>query len=123
MLKIIMIFESADFILSSLASDLKKLGYTIFEVSSCKAALNIIKEIDISLFIIDIDIPDNDRMDFFNALNNNKVSLHVPVIMVSGKYNCIIKEAYDGTGVKSWMIRAFDEIKFPGIIKNLMDMP
>jgi len=121
-LKEIMIFEDSDVIRTSLTYYLKKMGYIIYEASNSESALKTIQENDIALFIVNIDTPDEERIKFFSAINSNKVTRNVPVIMISSEYNCNIIEEYDNTGVRSWMINTFDAVKLFSTIKNLMTM-
>jgi len=121
-LKEILIFEDSDLIRRSLAYYLKKMGYIVYEASNSESALKTIQENNIALYIVDIDMPDKERINFFNAINSNKVTRNVPVIMISSEYNCNIIEEYDNTGVRSWMINTFDAVKLFSTIKNLIPM-
>jgi len=119
-LKKIMILEDSDLIRTSLALYLKKMGYVVYDASNCKSALKIIKENDIALFIVDIDMSDNERIKFFNEINNDDDLRYTPIIMISGEHKCNIIEKNDDTGERFWMINTFDAVKLFSTIKNLL---
>ncbi len=55
-----MIIEDSEFIQKSLSIYLARMGYIIYEASKCQAWTNIIRENDIDLFLVDIDMPDKE---------------------------------------------------------------
>ena len=90
---------------------LKNEGYKMFYAKSGTMALELIKEHDFDLILLDIMMPDVNGFDVCTKLKSNNRTKNIPVIFLSGKDSSQdIEQAYEYGGI-DYVIKPFITIE------------
>lgn len=86
---------------------LKNEGYKMFYAKSGTMALELIKEHDFDLILLDIMMPDMNGFDVCAKLKNEAKTKKIPVIFLSGKDSSQdIEQAYESGGI-DYVVKPF----------------
>lgn len=90
---------------------LKNEGHKMFYAKNGAMALELVKEYDFDLILLDIMMPEMDGFEVCNILKSNKSTNKIPIIFLSGKDSSSdIEEAYESGGI-DYIIKPFISIE------------
>jgi len=82
---ILIIDDDIDF-LEWLETGLKSEGYNVFSATNAGDGLNVLKNNDIHLIVLDILLPDVNGFEFVKKLKLNRDTKNIPIVAVTGVY-------------------------------------
>ena len=103
--------EIADLVEIHLVSD----GYTVFKAYNAKEGLEIFKNEDIQLMILDIMMPEIDGLEMCNIVRETS---NVPIIMLSAKSTDLDKIVGLSTGSDDYVIKPFNPLELMARVKS-----
>ena len=103
--------EIADLVEIHLVSD----GYKIFKAYNAKDGLEIFKNEDIQLMILDIMMPEIDGLEMCNIVRETS---NVPIIMLSAKSTDLDKIVGLSTGADDYVIKPFNPLELMARVKS-----
>lgn len=103
--------EIADLVEIHLVSD----GYTVFKAYNAKEGLEIFKNEDIQLMILDIMMPEIDGLEMCNIVRETS---NVPIIMLSAKSTDLDKIVGLSTGADDYVIKPFNPLELMARVKS-----
>lgn len=103
--------EIADLVEIHLVSD----GYTVFKAYNAKEGLEIFKNEDIQLMILDIMMPEIDGLEMCNIVRETS---NVPIIMLSAKSTDLDKIVGLGNGADDYVVKPFNPLELMARVKS-----
>lgn len=103
--------EIADLVEIHLVSD----GYKVFKAYNAKDGLEIFKNEDIQLMILDIMMPEIDGLEMCNIVRETS---NVPIIMLSAKSTDLDKIVGLSTGADDYVIKPFNPLELMARVKS-----
>jgi len=102
----ILVVDDEDIVLDSCQAVLEEENFEVMLVSSADKALEVMKDEDISLLLIDVKMPKHDGMYLMNEIKRQWP--HIPVIVMSGYYTTqTIKDAIK-MGAATFIAKPFE---------------
>ncbi len=92
-------------------------GYEVTKVFDGKSALEIIKNGNFKLMILDIMMPGLNGLEVCRQIRK---TMHIPIIMLSAKVQNADKIAGLLTGADDYITKPFDELEFTVRVKSLL---
>lgn len=103
--------EIADLVEIHLVSD----GYKVFKAYDAKEGLNILKEAEIHLAILDIMMPGTDGISMCKIIREHNT---IPIIMLSAKSTDLDKIIGLGAGADDYVIKPFNPLELTARVKS-----
>ena len=83
----ILLVDDSSFMRKVLKNVLSPKRYNIYDANGAKAGLEILKETEIHLILLDYEMPDINGAQMLEKIKKNRKFLDLPVIMLSGSNN------------------------------------
>lgn len=103
--------EIADLVEIHLAGD----GYNVLKAYNAKEALELLKQNDIKLAILDIMMPDIDGLQLCKMIRETST---IPIIMLSAKSTDLDKIVGLGSGADDYVIKPFNPLELTARVKS-----
>lgn len=78
-------------------------GYTVEAVRSGREALDLLDDIDIDIFFVDIHLPELDGIKFINELHKIEFYQSTPILAVTTANPDSLKQKGDAIGITEWV--------------------
>jgi two-component system phosphate regulon response regulator PhoB len=114
--KILVVDDEKD-ILELIDYNLSKNGYRVKTVVSGEEALDLIKENDYDLIILDLMLPGVDGFDICKIIKADKHKSHIPIVMVTAKADEADKVAGLEIGADHYVTKPFSPRELLAIVK------
>ncbi len=119
MAKKIMVIDDSNAIRQSLVFTLKNAGYDTVEATDGAAALDLMKQHSVGLFISDVNMPEMDGITLLKKIREDSSHRHTPVIMLTTESSRDMIEKARQEGAKAWMIKPFMPEELVDAVKKL----
>ena len=103
----ILIVDDSSFIRKTLKTVLEPRRYNLFFAKNAKEAENILKEKEIHLILLDIELPDKNGIEFLEEIKSKEKFLNLPVISISNNDNPILVARLLKHGAKDFIKKPF----------------
>lgn len=80
----ILLVEDEAFMQEAMSSVIERSGIEVLKTDNVKSAIEILSTDQINLVITDLYFPQPDGFELINHIKNNPVTMHIPVIVVTG---------------------------------------
>ena len=101
---------------------LKSGGYPYIEAENGQDALDKLdKADDIDLFIVDIDMPVMNGIDFVKNLRQKQQYTSKPVLILTTQTDEKVRSAAKEVGADAWIVKPFEKEEFLNLIKTLIN--
>lgn len=114
--KILVVDDEKD-ILELIEFNLSKNGYRVRTVTSGEEALDLIKENDYDLIILDLMLPGVDGFDICKIIKSDKHKANIPIVMVTAKADEADKVAGLEIGADHYVTKPFSPRELLAIVK------
>jgi len=114
--KILVVDDEKD-ILELIDFNLSKNGYRVRSVTSGEEALELIKENDYDLIILDLMLPGVDGFDITKVIKADKYKANIPIVMVTAKADEADKVAGFEIGADHYVTKPFSPRELLAIVK------
>ena len=118
----ILVCDDEKDIVSALKIYLMADGYQVFEAYNGKEALEVLKEQDIHLVLMDIMMPEMDGIGLCRRVKEDVRTSHIPVILLTAKDSIRDKEEGYDSGADSYLTKPFSATLLNSRVRNLLDM-
>lgn len=99
--------------------ELKDLGYTIVEAENGKDALNKLNNQHVDFFVIDINMPEMNGIEFLKALRSRPEYQSAPAIMLTTESEKSLVEQAKAAGANAWVLKPFKNEELLNLVKKL----
>jgi two-component system chemotaxis response regulator CheY len=100
---------------------LKTGHYEYIEAENGKDALNkLTNESKIDLFVVDIDMPEMNGIEFIQNIKKDPKFNNVPILVLTTHTDEKIHGAATEAGANAWIVKPFEKTEFLNIIKGLI---
>ncbi len=94
-------------------------GFEVLEASNGHEALHRCETEDITLFLVDVNMPVMDGFEFVKRLKETEKYKNSPVIFLTTESSTQKKEMGKKLGVNGWIVKPFDPASLVKVIKML----
>lgn len=105
--KILLVEDSEEF-QHLIKKSLGELARGLSMAVDCAEAKTLLKEINFDLILLDISLPDQDGLSFFNELKNSPETANIPVIFITGKSAASDIVAAFSIGAEDYIVKPFE---------------
>lgn len=109
--------EDEDDLVEIISDTLVKLEATFFTAKNGQEALDILKEKKIDVVVTDINMPTMNGLDMIEKMK--VLYPHIPVIVMSAHTEIEIIQKTQALGVKEYLVKPFDFIKFIELVSSM----
>ncbi len=100
---------------------LKSANYSYIEGENGQDALDKLKSVDsIDLFIVDIDMPIMNGIDFVANVRKQTKFSKTPILILTTQTDEKVQSAAKNAGANAWIVKPFEKQEFLTLIKNLI---
>ena len=103
----VLIVDDSSFIRKTLRTVLEPRRYNLFFAKNAKEAEDILKEKEIHLILLDIELPDKNGIEFLEEIKSKEKFLNLPVISISNNDNPILVARLLKHGAKDFIKKPF----------------
>ena len=122
MAKKIMVIDDSNALRQSLSFTLTNAGYEVVEAANGNAALELMKNCTVGLFISDVNMPGMDGIALLKKIKEDSAYKHTPIIMLTTESSSDIIEEGKKAGARAWMIKPFQPEQLLDAVKKLFVM-
>lgn len=117
----LMIIDDSITMRKIIALALKTGYYEYIEAENGKDALEKLKtENEVDLFVVDIDMPEMNGIDFIKNVKKNSKFNKSPILILTTHTDEKIQDAAKEIGANAWIVKPFEKVDFLNIIKGLL---
>ena len=109
MLKKILIVDDDRMSITMIRFALKEQGYDVLTAEDGLQALDVVKESQVDLIILDVQMPNMSGFEFMNELKSLPMGSLIPVIMLTANDN--MQDIFMAEGVKGYFVKPVDTHK------------
>ncbi len=99
---------------------LEREGYDILTATGGEEALEMVKQGEVDLMVLDIMMPDVDGFEVCQRLKEDDESFHTPVLMLTAKTELADKILGYFVGAADYLTKPYDKSVLLGKIRNLL---
>jgi two-component system chemotaxis response regulator CheY len=111
--KKVLIVDDSETIRHQVASALEAAGFIVLEAQDGVDGLERLEEAELSLVILDINMPRMDGLELLERMRENPKHAKIPVLMLTTEAQQSIIERAKKAGAKGWMIKP---VKMPQLV-------
>jgi two-component system chemotaxis response regulator CheY len=111
--KKVLIVDDSETIRHQVASALEAAGFIVLEAQDGLDGLERLEETELSLVILDINMPRMDGLELLERMRENPKHAKIPVLMLTTEAQQSIIERAKKAGAKGWMIKP---VKMPQLV-------
>ena len=119
--KILIVDDDIDSLEISRFSLMTNKEYDVDTCLSGREALEKIKEIEPELILLDVLMPEMDGIETLKEIRRIPGYEEVPVIFLTAKVQSNDMDLYENTGVIGVIVKPYDPMELPNIVKNLLN--
>ncbi|HKK66309.1 MAG TPA: response regulator [Clostridia bacterium] len=95
-------------------------GFEIIEAENGQVALDQCGKCEVSLCIVDVNMPVMDGFQFVEALKQKPEYSHIPVVFLTTESAAQKKQVGKELGVKGWIVKPFEAPSLAKVVKMLV---
>ncbi|MFT4099699.1 MAG: response regulator [Burkholderiaceae bacterium] len=102
------------------AFTLKHAGYEVIEAVDGLDALERLKGRDVSLMLVDQNMPRMDGISLVKELRKTERHRATPILMLTTESSDSMKQQGRSAGATGWLVKPFDPAKLVGIVRKVI---
>ncbi len=120
MVSTIMVVDDSTSVRKMISFTLENAGYTVVEAENGQDALEKLKESEINMFILDLNMPDINGFELTSTLRSTDEHRYKPIIILTTESQSSKKQEARQVGATGWITKPFKPDQLINVVKKVI---